>query len=96
MWPEQGTAVEAQWMHGRVGCILLVLCGLSIESVDYIWDLFPVVLAAGSSMEVHYAASSFQAACVFSGVGGDPVYKCANAAHRITGSLQEIVQPLVI
>lgn len=73
-----------------------MLRGLSVESVDYIWDLFPVVLAAGSSTEVHYAASSFQGACTFSGVGGDSVYKCANAAHCITGSLQESLQPLVI
>lgn len=44
---------------------------LTLESVEDIQCLFPVMRTAGSSMNVvHYAVPSFQGDCMFSRVGG--------------------------
>lgn len=90
MWPKQGIAVGTEWIQGCLGCIILVLHGLKVESVEDIWYLF-LVMAAGSSTDVYYTVSSFQGDRMFSWVGGKRVYECANSAHYIASSLQEIL-----
>lgn len=90
MWPKQGIAVETEWIQGCLGCIIPVLYGLKVESVEDIWYLF-LVMAAGSSTDVYYTVSSFQGDCVFSWVGGKQVYECASSARYIASSLQEIL-----
>lgn len=90
-WPKQGIAVESEWIQECIGCILLLLHSLNIESMDDTWYLFSVVMAAGSSTEVYYTVPPFQGDCMFSWVGGEQVYKCANSAHYIASSLQEIL-----
>lgn len=69
----------------------LVLCSLRVEVMEDIWYLSAVVMAAGSSTDVYYTVPSFQADCMFSWVGGERVYKCANSVHYVASFLQEIL-----